>query len=189
MSCIKKAVRKHITKPDTGFGYGEPIKHKVGCIIPHVLKAQGAETIGGLTEYRYAFEEIPKDKPYKTRDEAGVKGAARELKKLKCNTSIEPHKNAFNEKANGYEILVMDGDKVSYDFAMNILQAFEEMFPTHKNRGIKTLSRGDRGYYNLRDAKRGGMKAAILTELFFIDCYQDFILPETMREFWERVLS
>ena len=189
---LKKKVKRVVTpahKPVgnyNGFGEGRDFVPRLGVIVPHNKKAQGAETTDGVyTEYRYALMEwMSLNYPRETRDKGGVSGAAKRLKAQGCNFSIEPHKNAYNEVVRGHEVLVLEGDKLSIKYAKQLVDMFGGEFPLSPNRGVKELVRGDRGYYNLVRAKKAGMEVALLTELFFIDNKEDFIPVDDMEAFW-----
>lgn len=182
-SCFKK---------NEGYGYGDDLPLKVGFIVPHTSKAQGASSFDGrYTEYQYATYMLNSallgDFPYFTRNDGGVVGAAQKLYNEGVRFSIEPHFNSFNESVQGFELLVLKNDKESIRYAHLIADYYALTFPYKKprgDRGVKELSRGDRGYRNLKDAKFAGMKVAILSELFFGDCSDDLISPSTQAQFW-----
>jgi len=174
-------------------GYGEkPVsRYTFGIIIPHTDKHPGATSFGeSISEYDYAFEMIQTlGNEYDTRDKDGVSGAARSLIKRDCNASIETHFNAYNQKAYGAEMLVLKNDSESIEVARLIMEDFKEYFPGRKlrgDRGLKLLSKGDRGSYNLIAAKNQGMKVALLSELFFGDNESDWMKPSIQAEFWKR---
>lgn len=178
-------------KPANDYGNSKKLKIKWGIIVPHTKEAQGAVSkLTKVSEYKYGKVLISylSTYPFATRDAAGIKGAVKELVSKGCNASLEPHKNAFNNKAKGYEILVIKGDNASKEYARLILEAFEDEYPNRRNRGIKEVSKGDRGYYNLKTAKKAGIKVALLSEMFFIDNPVDYVEPQTMAAFWQKVL-
>lgn len=186
---IKDCLSNLIGKKDPGgFGKPEP-KYKWGIIIPHTKKSPGASTADKkINEYEYALSMVPHmAKPYATRDKAGVSGAASELKKLGINASLEPHKNAYNNMAKGFEILVLANDSESIRVAEIMAQNFKDLYPErtlrHTN-GVKKIKSGDRGYSNLIAAKKAGMEIALLSEAFFIDNPKEWISPEEMASFW-----
>lgn len=169
---------------------------KWGIIIPHTEGRPGASgykpTGRKIYEYQYGLElAIDSGFHFETRDDGGVYGAASRLAKKGITATIEPHKNAFNKKARGFELLVIKGDSLSGDYARMIAEEFHRRFPDRRLRhdnGIKWLKKGDRGYNNLVQAKKAGMEVAILGESFFIDNPNEWISPETMRQFWQEVL-
>lgn len=172
-------------------GYGE-LKAKWGIIIPHTAKAQGAESPSGESEYHYALQMFTGSAlPRRTRDEGGVYGAAKDLVKLGCNCTLEPHLNAYNGRAQGFEILVLEGDKASIAEAKRIAYEFGNSFSNHLLRGdggVKVISKSDRGGSNLASSKSAGAKVALLSEAFFLDNTSDYIDKTLMKLFWERVL-
>ena len=176
-------------KKDYDYGQEEFIPNW-GIIIPHTRRSGGAKSFDGLyDEYIYAHLMTREMKiPVATRDLSNVLGAAKELVKDGCNASLEPHYNAYNGKAHGASIFVLKGDSLSEKYARLMIEDFAEMFPNRKLRhdnGLKFLVKGDRGYYNLEQAKKAGMKIALLSELFFGDNENDFMSPETQSIFWE----
>jgi len=164
-----------------------------GIVIPHTSMAQGAQTPKGLSEYKYALSMMDYiGLPFETRNEGGVSGATRALIKQGTYKSIEPHLNAFNGVAHGFEILVMLGDKESFNEATRIAKAFKVAFPDRTIRhgnGIKLVGPGDRGYGSIHIAKREGMQIALLSEAFFIDNSDEWISPRVMGEFWKLILN
>jgi hypothetical protein len=188
------------TKPPVNdYGRGDDFNPTWGIIVPHTRKAQGARTHSSIKppiyEYGYGIQlaiYLSDRIPHKTRDTAGVYGAAKALKNLGCNATIEPHCNAYNGKAHGYEILVMAGDSLSKEYALNIISAYEAKYPERRKRqgdGVKEVKKGERGYYNLKNAKAAGVKVALLSELFFIDNTSDFMGPLEMSNFLKEVLA
>ncbi len=170
-------------------------KPEWGHIVAHNSKKQGANSFDrSYSEYTYGnILSHSLSMPSETRDAGGVSLAAKRLVKKGCTASIECHYNAFNGKASGLEILVLKGDDFSAKYAkMIISEAMSTPTRTTKLRadgGIKWISKGDRGYYNLVNAKSAGMKVAILTELFFGDNQFDFIGPSKQAKIINGALS
>lgn len=174
------------------YGYGDrPFTPQWGIIIPHTMKAQGAVTYDGIyTEYVYGTIMIPMiGVPFAKRDENGVYGAAKDLRSVKVNATIEPHFNAFNGRAAGAEILILREDGLSRHYAELFLDIFKETYPSRKIRGVKEVGPRDRGYSNLLNSKKVGMEVAILSELFFGDNPKDFLLPEDQATYWRDCLD
>jgi len=167
------------------YGSGEETTYNWGYIVPHT-KATGGATNGdgSLREYDYGLTVAKLNRaaiPFDTRDSGGVKGAAKRLIKVGATASIEAHLNSYNKKVKGAEILVMKGDAASIEAAENLLAAFALAFPSHTIRGVKKKRKGDRGFYNLNQARKAGMKIRLLTEFFFID--SEFISEKDMADF------
>lgn len=172
-----------------------------GVIIGHTVLKQGARTKAppsgrdkNVFEYAYSSEMakyLNGDIAHSFRDFGGVRGAVESLEAMNCNASIEHHLNAFNGQAKGFEVLFLKGDKESEYYALEFAQMFKETFPgrilRHSN-GLKPISRGDRGYNNLKKAKKGGMLVALLSEAFFIDNSREWIEPEELAAFWNKCL-
>jgi hypothetical protein len=175
--------------PSVGYGEKPAPKFTWGLIVPHTKSSGGASSKEkNINEYNYglklaALMPIPRE----TRDEGGVSLAAKRLKLKGCNASLEPHKNAYNGTAKGFEILVLENDSESIRVAEIMAENFKAKYPTrvlrHTN-GVKKIKSGDRGYSNLIAAKKEGMKIALLGEAFFIDNPAEWIEPEEMAKFW-----
>lgn len=172
--------------PTIGYGEGDPVALKWGVIIPHTRAAQGAQSWDGkYSEYIYGnLMASQLGLPHATRDTGGVIGAARGLTSAGVTASLEPHYNAFNGRAHGAEILVLDGDEISYMYAERMLEEFEDLFPGRRIRGVKEIAYGGRGYRNLADARKA-MKVALLSELFFGDNREDWLSVESQANFWK----
>lgn len=186
---------KAIEQNNTG-GMGKIFTPNWGIIIPHTRGKKGARRItksGVVNEYDYGILEAKASEfAYETRDDKGVKGAALNLFMKGCNASLEPHKNAFNTKVSGFQILVIEDDTLSYFHALRLSKAFAEKYPHRRVRyenGVLELKKQDRGYNNLSAAKDHGMVVALLTEMFFIDNLADWMEPEEMGTFWRENLS
>lgn len=173
------------------YGEGEIFNPRWGFIVPHTLKAPGATSVTGLKEYFYGEQLCDLvDLPHATRNKAGVKGAAKRLVDVyKANAIIEPHFNAFNTKVSGAEILVLKGDDLSIRYAEFALLHFEDTFPDRKIRGIKEMSKGGRGYWNLKHSKNATKGVAMLSELFFGDNENDYMNVSTQANFWRDFLN
>lgn len=181
-------LKSTFSKPVNDYGSGEPFIPTWGIIVPHTQASQGASSWDSIyTEYLYGLALVNLlPVPWGTRNNKGVYGAAKTLKERGCTCSLEPHFNAYNKRAHGAEILVMKGDDLSAKYARLIMDDFSEEFPTKRlrhDKGIKWVSRGDRGYNNLLKAKLAGMKVALLSELHFGDNERDFISPTVQAEF------
>ena len=197
LSRIRNFFRKK-PKPGVEDGVKDPVtqkefKYNWGFIVPHTKRAGGAVSREkGINEYEYGLKLVKLLKwPWDTRDKGGVFGAASRLRKKGVNATIEPHKNAFNGKAHGFELLVMKGDDLSGEVARHICEAFQEKYPNRKLRydnGIKWSKPGDRGYGNLKAAKDAGIDVVILSESFFIDNPKEWITHQEMAKFWRDVL-
>lgn len=172
---------------------------KWGFVVPHtkakagaVLKDRDGKVVA--QEYFYAKDALRLLQDHLgvtvgTRDEGGLNGAYGWLNIEGCTASIEPHLNAFNTKAKGYEVLVLKGDTTSALYAKELLDLFGKMYPDRVNRGIKYVKSGDNGFANLMAAKKNGMEVALLTELFFIDNKSEWISRGDMAQFFNRFLE
>lgn len=176
-----------------GYGEGEDVVLSWGFINPHTSVSGGAVTHDKtMNEYKYGLHMLHNlNFPFETRDEGGVAGACKRLKKAGVTATIETHFNGFNGKASGAECLVLKGDSESEHYARLFMNMFSDVYPRRKlrhDRGIKLVKSGDRGYTNLKVARRY-MKVAILSELFFGDNPSDFMSFVDQSKFWHHVLT
>jgi len=194
---IKKYIFR-IKKPkepvSIGYGEAEPFKFVWGIIVPHTLKSGGASSrTHKINEYKFCLKMVlfmVRKVWYETRDIGGVYGAAERLSKKGVNASLELHKNAYNKKAYGFEVLYLDGDQTSKEEALKLVEEFKRVFPTHRIRrgnGLLPIKKGGRGYNNLKNAKKF-FNVSLLVESFFIDNDNDWISPEEMASFWDDFL-
>lgn len=180
--------------PSPGYGEDYDPSGKELFIVPHTINSPGAISVNDVSEYRYWEEIILSLKAktlYRNRGNAILKESLEDAASEGYTISIEPHFNAFNGKAFGAEILVLKGDQASEAYARDMLQFWADfnhlLNRTVKMRhasGIKFVSRGDRGYMNLKRAKDAGMEVAVLPELFFGDNPDDFRSVRTLTDFF-----
>lgn len=159
--------------------------NKVVLVVGHNQKQPGAKVVNNQNEYMYNskvahivsnllpevnvafYSELEKD--YVVLSDPGF-------------IAIELHTNAFNGYVNGSEVLVLDGDVVSEEYAQEMLDSLCERFGK-RNRGVKYIKEGDRGYENLRRAKGKGARISIIVEPFFGDNFDDVIPPSEYAQF------
>ncbi len=91
--------------------------------------------------------------------------------------ALEFHLNSFNSDVLGYEVLILENDYASRNIAEKFLELMEKTFPLRRNRGIKILTKNDRGYNNLLRLKKY-YNRAILTEMFFLSNPEDWMTRE-----------
>ena len=197
--CIKKRLSPkppaHTPVAENGEdGYFAPIW---GFVCPHNKKQPGAVSFDRkYSEFIYGQIMIPEiGAPWNTRPYGpGVMNQLQDavnplVKHHKVNAIILPHGNAFNKKANGFEVYYLEGDMLSKKYADEIIAAFKEKYPDRKCRGAKVSRYKSRGYWNMVGAKRAGAKIVILSELFFIDNLKDWLSPEEQAAFWRETLD
>jgi len=192
LDCFKKDYSKP-SKDYGSHGEGESFKPVWGYIVPHTEKAQGAETPDNkFSEYKYGLGVAVKNAdslPWDDRNDGGVSGAVKRLvNSKKVNATFEDHKNAYNNKVGGAEILCIKGDELSKYYAELILAAYKLKYPNRNIRGVKEMRKGGRGYNNLKAAKAAGADVALLGEMFFIDNPGDFIPVNVYADFIKEVL-
>jgi len=110
----------------------------------------------------------------------GYKGAMRilhgEIDEWGADLDIECHFNASKSPAKGHEILYLIGSKGGAKYANMLDKHFDNRLP-NRDRGIKPIKRGDRGFYGLKVGK----SSSILTEAFFGKELESFIEGGTLR--------
>lgn len=163
-----------------------------GQIIPHEKNRSGANTWDKkLSEYAYGLIMVPLLKMLDAdRTGQGVYGAAKELFKQGVTATIETHFNAGGGK--WIEILVLKDDYLSEKYARMLIAGYLARYPERGTRGdigIRWVTKGMAGYYNLINAGLAGMKVKILTEFFFGDRESDYIPPEVQAEIINGALS
>lgn len=161
--------------PHTKKAIGAVLKDKEGKVI-QTENAYGAEVCNAVSRQLGC--------PVGTRDAGGLDGAYGWLNIEGCKFSIEPHLNAFNTKAEGFEVLVIDGDLKSEFIARKVLTMFSKRYPNRVNRGIKKVRAGQNGFKNLEVARKNGMEVALLTEMFFIDNEKEYMGTAEMAGFF-----
>lgn len=164
----------------------ESKKVKFGVVVSHKEESQGAvNKKRKITEHKYSQQVANNLMIWNSaisakRKARGTHGACIALSSHGCNSMIEIHGNAYDETVSGCEIVVLKGDTISKNYALELIEEFKKMFPARQIRrgnGIKEISHGDRGYKNLSEAKAAGMVVCMLTEFFFIDNNADWIEP------------
>lgn len=152
------------------------IKHtgqiKLGIIVGHEKKKPGAEMpkiLGAITEYDFntgiaKSMKAYAEKAYKGqlvieiifRDGIGITGAYNKAIKSNCDCVIELHFNAYDRKAKGTSTLTTI-DSRDQQFTQLVHEAICKVFKrTGKlDRGIKALSRSDRGGINVNSFPKG----------------------------------
>lgn len=145
--------------------------------------AKGIEVVDGhnleITEWSYANSLHGKLKtPHKYFDAYELNKYTEEIPDTAL--ALEFHLNSFNSPTiEGYEVLVLDNDLKSLEYAQLFLNCMEKNFPSRRNRGIKLITERDRGYNNLLRLKQI-YKQAILTEAFFLNNPSDWIARKDM---------
>ena len=163
----------------------------VGLIVGHTKRAGGAYSDRArLNEYDFHSVVIPRMKilwdayiksHIITRDNRGIEGASNVANAMGCDCTIEFHFNCYNGSASGREALVIDGHENSKLLANYILSEMGKKRPYQNNRGVKEMSRGNRGFYNLEQCNHG-TPINVLLESFFGDNEYD---AQTAEEFIE----
>jgi len=154
-------------------------------IVGHDERSGGAVVVGHGNEYKYnskvAFYILNKMPEVRIRFFNELED---DLVKLTHDdfVSLELHCNAYNSFTSGSEVLVLEGDAVSLLYAENLLKALSRKFKK-RNRGVKELAKGDRGYNNLKKVKGFGARIAVIVEPFFGDNENDVIPYEDYAEF------
>lgn len=161
----------------------------VALIVGHTKKSQGATAYNGESEYVFNtkvakrvsknLNEFGINCKIFYRDKAGIYGAAHDIKDhFEADLSLELHFNAFKKVAFGTECLITDNggryqDKTKcIEFADILTDRFSEIYNMRERHddGVKVVTKGDRGEYNLRTVHR---VAKVPIALLFEPCFMN----------------
>lgn len=163
---------------------------KLAVVVGHSFKKKGAYSKHlKMSEYSYnssvalamkgLADELKLEIKIFWRDDVGIRGVYSAVNKwigkdLGC--SIELHFNAASGRARGSETLYDIDPADSYDLAREVQEAMVIAFGRNpkQDRGVKRVFKGDRGYFNLEQAKC----PAVIVEPFFGDNSEDAKLGE-----------
>jgi len=139
---------------------------RITFIIGHDKYNQGATSKYGDTEYAYWSEVLAPFRRRKniyvlTRNNGGKIGAHEKAAEILSDIVLEMHFNAFDKKVCGSQVLY--GLNNNFELATIVNQVAVDVF-MNKDRGIKKVVNGDRGFINLK-----GRKNTVLCEPFFGD--------------------
>ncbi len=164
---------------------------KIALIVGHGNGDPGAMGWNDMSEFNYnsfVADEIQRANTGKEikvfyRGSTGIVGVAAKAVAWGPDLTIELHLNAFNGVANGCEVLVLDGDRVSAKVGEKFAKAFTEKFKRklRGDLGIKWITSKDRGYTSIKAVS--SIKQSILIEPFFIDNKAEWIDPLTYTNF------
>lgn len=159
-------------------------KKKIAILVGHGAGDSGAICWNGMEEHAYnkqVAEYVASKTPVRLFFKSSNGWAPTYLKLGAYNPdiSIELHLNSFNGKAVGCEVLCTS--QKAKHIANSFTASFCAKF-SRKNRGIKWLESGDRGYGNVKSASMISGKA-ILVEAFFCDNKDEWIEPLTYAQF------
>jgi hypothetical protein len=171
-----------------------PGRKKVALIIGHNKKLQGAASeFLGKTEYQYyqflrSFQLINEKIHTETFDrDEGWGALTRKVRNFDADITIEFHFNSFTSaNARGCETLVKIGDQESKVFGKKITDDYCAHFGK-RNRGVKKVSTGNRGYNNL-SKMRDVACVSVLFEPFFGSNRLDPVTSYEFQDWLERFL-
>lgn len=166
---------------------------RVGIIVGHTKKAQGAVSQCGVTEYVYNSEIAERMLHFNAKDKiqffkifrdgVGIAGAYRKCIQLKCDAVIELHFNAFNGHATGTETLCST-NKDDISFA-EMVQDEIVLELGLKDRYVKSIPRSGRGGVNVYSFPTG---VNCLVEPGFGDNADDFRVMQNKKEEYAEAL-
>jgi N-acetylmuramoyl-L-alanine amidase len=160
---------------------------KLAVIVGHSKQGKGAKAVAPLRQFEYDYNNEIAQLMFRSamsqglevaifhRDDIGVSGVGKAvdnwIAKTDIGCSIELHFNAANGIARGTEILYDADPAGGKDFADICIGELYRCFKREgkQQRGVKLLSPGDRGHYNLQVVHR----PAILVEPAFGDNAED----------------
>ena len=160
---------------------------RVGIIVGHDEKSQGARTYNNITEYTFNYfvaqmmKQLHEFKVLNNYNKIahievidrndGWAAVQNIIKKSKCLTTLELHFNSFEIIARGVETLAISGDDPSESFASFISSRIAKEYRStirHGN-GVYDVSSGERGFHNLNQAKSAGTYISVLVEPGFLN--------------------
>lgn len=170
----------------------KPLKKVAICVGHSRLNDTGARSVGGANEWEYnnAVAMFLKEKLKELNiaseifNEYPFQGYASSMewvgeKTWAFDAVIELHFNSFvTSAAQGYEYLYHSSSANGKRLAEAFLNKHAELIPAQKNRGIKPVSKGNRGYKFLSQTK----PPAIICEPFFGSCPVEWVLYERNQE-------
>jgi len=140
---------------------------RLALVVGHTRNSQGAMGVSPISASEYEFnrelallvERFGKSRGHQVatffRDGVGIEGAYQQVAEWEADAVVELHFNAFNGEARGTETLYCNDEDqqrvLEKEFAESVQQHLCQVFnrTDRTNRGIKPLSRGDRGYNNV----------------------------------------
>lgn len=152
---------------------------RILLVIGHHKLQQGTSTASGETEYSYWSKVLPQFRKFKnvfvfSKDACGSTGLKIKAKEIEADFVIECHCNSYrNSHVSGHEVLYSVNSTM--ELATIVNQVLNDNSPTQRDRGIKKVVNGQRGFFNLK-----GMKNAIILEPFFMSCKKDYIDKDRM---------
>lgn len=137
------------------------IKHVGICIGHSRIGDSGAASVGGVSEWNYNVRVA--DLLQKNLASCGLKATvirhyprrsygeamtwlSKELKRLKCDVAIELHFNSASSLATGHEYLHLENSVNGKRLAACFNRRHKAHYPAQRDRGVKNLSKGERGY-------------------------------------------
>lgn len=143
------------------------MSNRLALVVGHTRTSPGAMGVSPISASEYEFnrelallvEKSGNSRGHQVatffRDGVGIEGAYEQVAEWKADAVVELHFNAFNGEARGTETLYCnDNDQMKVlekEFAELVQQHICQVFnrTDRTNRGIKSLSRSDRGYQNV----------------------------------------
>lgn len=173
---------------------------KIGIIVGHNTRSQGAKAFNGITEYEFnkivwhmltMMDRYRIDWPIKRVAskaiprafelvffslEDGRDSLISSLNRRKIHAMIELHFNGFKEVARGVECLYLEGTE-GEGVASHVSGCISNHYGSklRGENGAVKLSKGDRGSYNLKTMAKAGVKAPIIVE----PCFANFKTKES----------
>ena len=152
----------------------------IGVIIGHDIYKKGMTIYNGMTEFQFNYniaQTINTLKPHNIMTFSrpvmpfhhACKAIARTVSEFNIDTTVELHLNAFDNKTKilGCEVITLDSEPSNF-----LAEHFENSFKKEYNfqvRGRRVLKSKGRGYLNLKNMERVGVKRSIIIEPCFAD--------------------
>lgn len=160
---------------------------KVALIPGHTKESQGTRSFNGISEYDYNLfiaHIISNLHQFKTRHglntlsdviimtrDQGWGSIVNLINKHEIDTTIELHFNSFHKPANGVETLAMANDIGSIEFGKFLSSGIGDEYRSRLrgNDGVQEVTKVERGYHNLAQARSAGASISVLVEPGFLN--------------------
>lgn len=178
LSAIREAKKKRPKK----------IPYVAICVGHSRIGDKGARSVGGVSEWAYnkvvadllkeqlkqrAIHSIVIDEYPEESYSKAMNWLSGKLKEEKCDIAIELHFNSFTTSlAEGYEYLHYDSSAYGKKLALCLHKAHAESINVQKDRGVKAIGEGGRGYGFLKRVP----PPAVICEPFFGSSPKEWVL-------------
>jgi N-acetylmuramoyl-L-alanine amidase len=151
---------------------------KVALVIGHSERSQGASNHNGMTEYKFNERlalliagkmcEYTELQPLIIYRNCSYYEFPAKINSLNPDAVVSLHANAHDKNTSGNETLIHHNSQIAFRLAYSINRKIYSVLRM-RNRGIKHIHKGERGYHILSETKA----PCCILESFFIDSDND----------------